>query len=438
MYRKRNHRKILILGTRICNWGINLKASAGLSVAAILLGILVLSSVVLSFSSTGVLISSSGSIQYISPLRVEGQYLKDDYNNTVILRGVSCGDLGDSPDGTWSGVQLQTYSDWQANQADVIAELNAIKSWGCNMIRVMGALEYWVYNMGNNIQMLKDLANLCAARGMYLLYDHWSVRGWGDGSSQDPLPYPPYQTSTNANAVVPSEQAYINIMASEAANFTGYPNVILGLWNEPNGSSGGNVTDWMNVAQQCITAMRATGFSGIIDVEWSYGLWCNLQNQPPAPPTSPSGGSASVLDWVYDYPLSGSNIVYETHYYDGIQYPSGVGGGVGYGGLTYSQTVQGFEDCWVKYVTQTLNKPVFVGEVGADIWYSGQDLSDELTSFNNTLQVLNAWGIGYCGWEWRAGMEYSLISSDSAYTPTSAGTILQADIAATPSLQPPT
>jgi hypothetical protein len=398
-----------------------------LAVSVILVGILIISSIVFS-SSTSITINTSGSIRLVSPLHVEGQYIKDDQNNTVILRGVNCGGGGDAPDGMWSGHLINSYSTWQSNQAWVTSQLDGIKSWGCNAIRYMTAPEYWINNTGNQQQMTKDLANLLASRGMYLIFEGgWSVRAAGNSPQQDPLPYPPYQITAGASQVLPTQQAYIDYMVNICVTLEDYGNVIVGLWNEPGGGAaatdsltGANTeAEWFGVAQRVINNARGNGSSLIILAQWGYGCWCNLKSPPPAPPASP-GGSAGVLDWVYRYPLNGSNIAYQTHLYDPIQNDG-----------TYAQMQQGLADCWFQYVTQNMSKPVLVGEIGST---GGSDD----TQFNYTLLILNGWNIGYTAWIWRAGVSYALITTNSApFTPTSTGTILIDDIANANSLLSP-
>ena len=369
----------------------------------------------LSLLTDSVTVSTSGRIGdfSISPLHVEGRWIKDSDGNNVVLHGVNAGGFADKPAGLWSGAWFSTYQYWSTHQDLVTSELDAIKSWGLNAIRVMNAVEYWVYNTENHRQVIKELLELCEERGIYVIFEPYCIRAYDNGIFQDNLPYPPYQQGANADEVIPDRQAYINLMADYASELKDYPNLILGTWNEPNRDSGGNVADWMSVVQQAITAMRATGFDNIILVQWDYNVWANLQFPPPSPP-QPSAPT-STLDWIYNYPLTGSNIAYQTHLYD----PFGQS-------ATYDQIKAGFNYTWINYVTYNMSKPLIIGECGANLWNTGQALTNELSQFENTLKILNEMSIGYLAWEWRTVVAYPLITSNNpTYTPSSAGTILQ-------------
>ncbi len=409
------------------------KFYAVILISVILTGVFNISPVI-SLLMSNVTISSSGTIAIISPLHVKGRYIMDDQNNTVILRGVDVGDFQDTPGGMWQGNWLTTYQDWQSNQALVTAELNEIKSWGCNCVRSLYRAQFWVNNTQNFRQIIQQYASLLAQRNMYLILEGWTVTDNGS-SPQDPLPYPPYQTSTGAANIIPDEAAYENMMLSIATTLKAYPNVIIGLWNEPQGDATAEAS-WLNAVQTTINMIRSAGVDNIILVQWG-GTWCNLA-YPQYPPQTIDGYGAS-LEWILNYPLSGSNIVYQAHiYYDSIQYPSGVGGGVGYGGLNYTQVMQGLNMMWIPYVINNLSKPLLIGESGCNVWWTGSNLADALKSYDNLLTAFNNLGIGYCAWVFRISMMHSLISSYSpSWTPTGAGSILKNAIAATPSILPP-
>jgi hypothetical protein len=72
-----------------------------------------------------------------------------------------------------------------------------------------------------------------------------------------------------------------------------------------------------------------------------------------------------------------------------------------------------------------LTRPVVIGEIGSNNWWSGQDLDTELKNFNNTLWYFNTLNLSYIAWEWRTGVKYSLISSNyPSFSPTSGGNVL--------------
>jgi len=139
----------------------------------------------------------------------------------------------------------------------------------------------------------------------------------------------------------------------------------------------------------------------------------------PAPLHTPLN-VACTLQWIYEYPLNGKNVVYQTHLYDGFGRNA-----------TREQLSLGFNYCWLPYVTNNMSKPVLIGEIGANNAYSGQDYIDELRTMNFTLNILNEWEIGYIGWTFRANVMYGLISSyGPSYNPTDAGVLLKNNIAA--------
>lgn len=138
-------------------------------------------------------ITSSGKILSISPLRVEGRYIKDAHNRTVLLRGVNKVEFADDPDGIWMG---NTY--W--SDANVAAELDAMKSWGINVIRCHMSIETWKYNIGPDSghpsspycalparEAIKWFVIMAAERGMYVVLDGYTVKSYWGGGSQDPF-----------------------------------------------------------------------------------------------------------------------------------------------------------------------------------------------------------------------------------------------------------
>jgi len=204
-------------------------------------------------------------------------------------------------------------------------------------------------------------------------------------------------------------------------------NVILDFWNEaynPNATLYPTAqSDYFALVNETINTIRGNGINTLLMVQWFYGIGCNIYFPPPAPPTSPPPDFyANVLNWVYDYPLTGSNIVYETHIYNAFGQ-----------NVTYSEEQQGLTYCWIPYVTNNMSKPLLIGEIGANVWWTGDNLVAELRTFNYTLQILNSWGIGYTAFFFGINQMYSLITSyNPSWTPSGAGTVLMKNIAVTP------
>lgn len=245
-----------------------------------------------------VTIESSGKIVATCPLHVEGRHIRNSLNQTVMLRGVNKVEFADDPDGIWMGDTM-----WK--DENVAAELDAMKSWDINVIRCHMSLEAWKYDVGPNSghpasfycaiparEAIKKLLIMAAERGMYVILDGYTVRGYWSGGDQDPLPYPPYQTSINAFEVIANETEFIDWWVSIVQELKSYPNVLFELWNEPHGDETAKAS-WGSVAQQCIEAIRSQGAQQIIIFQWKYGVWAGLAN----------GGSEGV-EWILDFNLT--------------------------------------------------------------------------------------------------------------------------------------
>ena len=351
---------------------------------------------------------SYGKIAYISPLHIEGNQIKDQFGRLVILKGVNMPRFIDTPYGDWilpDGNVI--WSTWNVNVA--ISNLDAMKSWGCNVVRTLSTIEWWATNAGNHRQIIKDWIDLAAQRGIYVAYGFWRITSRGEQAS---LPYPPY---CEDNDYIKSEADFVNLWRQVADQLKIYPNLIFELWNEPNGDSTAEA-GWFNVVQQTINAIRSTGATNIIIVQWGYCLWVNMEGQG-APDTYYG------LEWIQQHPLSDpmGNILYSTHIYrDNLQkkYPY-------LNAYSYEDLLTCFHITKVDYVINTLGKPLWIGEVGPNQWVG--DLNNEYAFYNNTLRILTEWNIGYSAWWWWVtGTAWGHIEGgQSNYTPNEAGKILR-------------
>ncbi|MEM4713398.1 MAG: cellulase family glycosylhydrolase [Candidatus Bathyarchaeia archaeon] len=377
-----------------------------------------------SFMGT-VAITSSGKIVTVSPLHIEGRYIKNSFNKTVTLRGVNKVEFADDPDGIWMG---NTY--W--SDVNVAAELDAMKSWGINVIRCHMSVETWKYNIGPNSghpsspycalparEAIKRLVVMAAERGIYVILDGYTVKSYWSGGSQDPLPYPPYQTSTRASEVIANEAEFIEWWTSIAQEFKAYPNVLFELWNEPNGDETAKAS-WKNVAQQCINAIRNLEAQQIIIFQWGYGVWAGL-----------ASGDGEGVEWILDFNLTDplGNILYSTHIYriyGGCGLWQNLAGekGTPYGYL-YDDVRTAFQIEKIDWVGNTLNKPLFIGEMGCALTWTGDELQREITAWNNTLKILNEWGIHYAAFWWREIGTFPLHYGPPNFGPTISGQILK-------------
>jgi hypothetical protein len=227
------------------------------------------------FATVGVNFTFSSQIE---TLRANGSKILDKYNNIVLLRGVNKVEFADDPDGIWMG---STY--WDDN--NVKAELDAMKSWGVNVVRCHLSVELWKYDVGPNSghpaspycsisarDAIKRFINMAAERGIYVILGGYTVRSWFTGGEQDSMPFPPYQKSTNASDVIASIDEFVDWWRSIAGELKDYPNVLFELWNEPDG----DFNDWMNASQRCINAIREEGATQIIIISWKSGVYCAL------------------------------------------------------------------------------------------------------------------------------------------------------------------
>ena len=412
------------------------KFFAEIAIVTFLMGIL-LSSAVSAPPATGgsATIWSSGTINSgvsnstIPALHVEGNLIKDSAGNVVVLHGVNKPQMAEDPDGYWLG---DTY--W--NDTKAYTEIDGMRSIGTNCIRCLQSVDSWVYDLGptskdpaaincaiSNREAVKRLMTFAAERGMYVIYVPWDVRNRWDGGQQDPLPYPPYQTSENASQVIPNQQAFVDYWANVASVLKDYPNAIFELWNEPNGDATAKAS-WFNVTQQCINAIRNAGANNLIVIQWDFGCLVNLDAPPP-------GGFASTLQWIFDYPLTDptGNLVYSTHHYRHFMH---LQRSTGQGGKAYTMADYQLGLQYYKVPEVAALHPLVIGELGCDTETTGLDYQQELEAYTNILQLLNGYGVSYIGWVWRLNVGYTLTTSYAPVALTDAGRILMNTIANAP------
>jgi hypothetical protein len=345
--------------------------------------------------------------------------LKDSCGNTVFLRGVNKAEFTDNPGGAWFGQGISDLATWNSKLTQIGQELDEMKSRGINVIRCHQAIEHWTLNMGQHRDIIKSLLNLCAERGIYVIYDGYCVRNYWHGGKQDPLPYPPFSNSPDAATIIPDEPAFVAYWQSIASELKGFDNVLFEIWNEPHSESGYPVqpTDYFTTAQHCIDAIRNVGAQQIIIIQWGYGCWVNLDYPPPNNP-------AGTMDWITQYPLTGSNLMYSTHVYRAIGYG-------GYGtprrAVNYNETRLVFTYEKIPWVTETLNKPLFLGEFAYDM--AATVPAEEMACFQATLDLCEEWGISYTPFWWRNIAQWRLITTSvPPFTPSTGGIALKAEL----------
>ncbi len=370
-----------------------------------------------------------------SGLHTDGKYIKDSSGNIVYLRGLQKVEMADEPDGAWMGNVM-----W--SDANVRTELQAMKSWGANTVRCIQAIENWKYDLStpyaaiSNREAVKRLLTIAQEEGMYVVFTAYRVTNYFNGGNQDPLPYPPYQTSSGASSVIGSKQDFINWWADVANELKDYPNVVFEIWNEPNGD-GTAMTEFFGVQQQVINAIRATGAQNIIMAQWDFGSWINLDYIS-------SGGS--TMDWINQANLNDplNNLVYVTHIYreygDTGIYSNAASiskWGTNHA-YDYNELVKAFQGEKLDWVLNTLNKPLFVTETGYNVEKTGAEANYENIAFDNTLKIFNEWGINYIVHWWREIGIFRLHTGAPNFSPTAGGTITKYYLQNQPSVSQPT
>lgn len=399
--------------------------------------------IVFSSLTNNVTIRSSGIITTISPLHVEGRYVKNAINQTVLLKGVNKVEFADDPDGIWMGSTMWT-------DDNVKAELDAMKSWGINVVRCHISIELWKYNIGpasghpaspysaiSTREAIKRFLIFAADRGIYVILDPYSVRSYWTGGEQDYLPFPPYQRSPNASEIIGSVDEFVDWWRSVARELKDYPNVMFDLWNEPNPPMEA-WSVWLDAAQRCINAIREEGFTGIILFEWRTGVYCNIYADEQTFPQGYPAGGFTLHDWLEDAvanltdPLG--NLAFDVHLYR-------QGGFALFRGdmqqqlqdywnstqaWEYNQLKMAMEYMGWKWAVETVNVPLIVGETGASLGWGDNPIEqqNELTAWDNWLTILDEWGIGYVAFWWREIGIYRLHNGPPNFIPTESAQVL--------------
>ena len=143
-----------------------------------------------------------------------------------------------------------------------------------------------------------------------------------------------------------------------------------------------------------VDAIRSTGATQPIVIQWDYGIWCNLNFSAPR-------NAGATMDWVEKNPFHDplGNLVYSFHiyrYHGSFHYSLPERKNV----WEYGDIRKGLELCLVDNVLRKLNKPVICGEIGANMWCRGEELKRELACLENSLKIFGELGIGYVVWVW--------------------------------------
>lgn len=339
-------------------------------------------------------------VQGALPLHVDGRWIKDSMNDTVILRGVNKGQWVDHPTGCWMETGSSDAGCWSFSAQKVIDNLDYMLEWGCNVIRLHTTMDWWIDDYQNFRYNIKTVIELANERGIYVIFEPCHVRNYQDGGGIDDSPLPWTGPWTDYCASI---EDFVDYWRSVVDEMGSYPNVIYELWNEPHG----DVEDWYDGWQQCIDMIRnEKGDNHIILIQWYYGQ---------------DGSSNGNLNWVQDYPFDQTNLAYSTHVYRGS-------------GAFNPGTLYEYDDVKtrciernVKRIGEEWNKPLIIGETGQRM-----NATEEYLAFKNFLTIMNEWNIGYVAWLWRSSTVYALLTPDTPFPcpPSPSGQTLIDSIAA--------
>jgi hypothetical protein len=374
--------------------------------------------------------------QMASVLAANGNKLYLSNGTSIILRGVDYTYFVDDPDGSW---MLPDGSiEWLTWDTTGVADfVNLCQAWNVNVVRTLLTVQFWEDNYTLYESHLAYFANALQQKGIFV--DFCFYKNNASESQQYVLPW-----NDTGNGYINTEQDLINLWMNFSLTFSNVPNVLFELWNEPqNGTvySGGQwvtlgESDWMSFTQQCINIFRANGTSNPVVVQWGGNLGVDYASGAGFPNVSCTEGMD--MSFVTAYPLTdpAGNIIYSDHIYrNGFRNSSAsyaepyleyaVSSGES---PTYFDMYTGLSIDKVFSVAQ--NHPVWIGEIGDRLFGMPDNTTYEDAWFNNTLTLLDQYGIGYAGWAappWRSGAgEYFgyVIGGDANYTLDSSGTIL--------------
>lgn len=363
-------------------------------------------------TSTTTIYGTGTIVPYLTyPLHIDGRYIKNSQGEIVYLRGVNKAGFLDSSDGFWSAGSNDWYTYYgRWNQDLVQANLQGMKNWGINVLRLTINIDWWLRNFqgtasnsSSNIryrEAIKQTVQLASIYGIYVVIAPWNVKS---GVGQANLPFPPYPGS--ASDVIPDVASWINFWLNVSRTLRDSNNVLLELHNEPAGLPS-DLKVWFDAAEACINALRADGDNRIVIIQWGYCA---------------GFGNDNWLDVWYNEGRRLDNVLFSTHIY---RYHGSFSGG------QFAPTDINFIRSQLisrkyLYALNNLSAPIWIGEIGAwgaytpDQGYNDPSIqAAELEYFRNTLTVLKEWGVGYAAWEWfpewgsMPGRAWGVISKD--------------------------
>ena len=392
---------------------------------AALIGMIVLAGIigfhpVISLLLRSYVIQSSGSIRYgplqTPPLHVEGKYIKDEDGSTVFLRGVWKAEYIDTSTGWWTAPGVwpgsmapgDNYATW--DESAVRAQMEVMSNeWGINVIFTFIWGNWWLENANKalsqhasttdigSVDAIKETLRIAQNYGIYFqirLYSPQAPDYYG-GPGEGRVEFP-YDTGEAYCSKVWSQQDFVNFWVNVATELKDYPNIILCLFDEPvtlyqttpdpiSGKS------WFDTVIETVDAIRATGFTGLVLLQWGY---C---------------GDCYWMEQFHDYLAARdrsdilTNLVFSNHIYRFHGTFDGIGGSTDYNILRDFMYHNNEPPHWpivglhYNRILNELQLPVIATAVGA---YNGAIDEAEYTSFKNVLSILNELEAGYAAYQW--------------------------------------
>ncbi|MCJ7634073.1 glycoside hydrolase family 5 protein, partial [Candidatus Bathyarchaeota archaeon] len=329
----------------------------------------------------------------ISALHVEGNKLKDANGNVIYLRGsnyfMNTGDHSKS----WltsSGGTTSVGSDWDTQVVPAIkSTFDRMKALNFNYFRMHTSAQNWLQDRDYPSHM-QQITALAAERGIYISIDVYNVADTYPNDSK--LPFPPYE-GTASLALIPSQQAFVNLWGLIANTMKNSPNTILGeIQNEPFGTYNDDTNNWytvdyptfLSVCQKIIAKIRTTTDLPIM-VNWGFDVGGSLSSDGK---TLWLWAPSVKLDTFADDPrIQGTNIIYSFHWYQNCPLRNGVPLN-DLTSLTQYLSLAGIDSVASRKVVLASELGGLRGDTASQTWMS------------NAIDLLVARGIGFANWVW--------------------------------------
>jgi len=321
-------------------------------------------------------------------LHTQGAHVYNDNGEIVHLRGVHSTNFGDSSAGWFIG---SSTSSW--NETVIEKNLEVLESWGCNFLYLSGIdFGYLVENRkygGATIGLMdavKRVVEMAYEHGIYVAI------GLDNGAYGELVWY-----------YAPSHlDDWVNGWLNISRELRIYPNVIYGMNAEP-ALSEEEMNAYFNAIVQAVKAIRNDGDEHIFFYHEDYCSYPVRFNKP-----ATEGGE--MIRKLHECNLT--NIVYSGHIYrwhgtfggDPNNF-TGAGPGENADGVyTYENIKQALTYWGYRKILEEYKVPIIMGEGGpakAEAISFPNTWEKEITAYQNLLQILNEWNIGYACFWWR-------------------------------------